>query len=98
MPGFLPVKDCDSPSNSGIGDPQKEAVLGACAADFQNGSYDSTVCDWFEMPPKPDGKGTNGSPPAPPATISTASYPSLCTLYGGLGGTLTCSPFQDRLG
>jgi hypothetical protein len=98
LPGFLPVKDCASPNNSGIGDPQKEAVLGGCAADVQNGTYDTAVCDWFSMPPKPQGKGQNGAPPAVPSTISTASYPSLCTLYGGLGGTLTCSPFQHRLG
>src|SRR3954447_16477234 len=98
VPGFLPVKDCDSPQNAGIGDPQKESVLGACAADFQNGSYDSTVCDWFSMPPKPEGHGTNGAPPGVPETFSGASYPSLCTLYGGPGGSLTCGPFQDRLG
>jgi hypothetical protein len=101
VPGFLPVKDCDSPNNSGIGDPHKEAVLGGCAADVQNGSYDPTVCDWFTMPPKPEGKGENGPPPGVPIEanhVSGAGYPSLCTLVGGLGGTLTCSPFQHRLG
>src|SRR3954452_4720124 len=97
-PGYLPVKDCDSPSNSGAGDAQKETVLGACAADFQNGSYDSTVCDWFAMPDKPQGKGENGAPPragggAPHA--SGADYPSLCAVFAT---TLTCSPFQHRLG
>jgi hypothetical protein len=98
VPGYLPVKDCDSPSNSGAGDPQKESVLGACAADFQNGSYDSTVCDWFAMPDKPQGKGTDGPPPGPgigAAHASGANYPSLCTL---VSDTLTCSPFQHRLG
>jgi hypothetical protein len=98
VPGYLPIKDCGSPSNAGAGDPQKETVLGACAADFQNGSYDSTVCDWFAMPDKPQGKGTNGPPPGlevgtPHA--SGANYPSLCTL---VSDTLTCSPFQHRLG
>jgi hypothetical protein len=100
-PGFLPVKDCDSPANSGIGDPQKESVLAGCAADFQNGTYDSTVCDWFTMPPKPDGKGENGPPPGLPIDffhVSGAGYPSQCNLAGGIGGTLTCSPFQGRLG
>jgi hypothetical protein len=97
-PGYLPVKDCDSPSNSGAGDPQKEAVLGACAADFQNGSYDSTVCDWFAMPAKPQGHGSDG--PGPGLEVgsphaSGANYPSLCTL---VSDTLTCSPFQHRLG
>ena len=98
-PGYLPVKDCDSPATSGLGDPEKETVLGACAADFQNGSYDSTVCDWFAMPPKPEGHGENGPPPGLPHAgfVSGASYPSLCTLVGGLGGTLTCSPFQHRI-
>ncbi|MEA2421819.1 MAG: hypothetical protein QOF55_918 [Thermoleophilaceae bacterium] len=101
VPGFLPVKDCTSPNNSGLGDPQKESVLGGCAADFQNGTYDSTVCDWFTMPSQPQGKGTNGPPPGVPVDtnhVSGAGYPSLCTLVGGLGGTLTCSPFQHRLG
>jgi hypothetical protein len=97
-PGYLPVKDCDSPSNAGAGDAQKETVLGACAADFQNGSYDSTVCDWFAMPEKPQGKGTDGPGPgvdigAPHA--SGAGYPSLCAVFAT---TLTCSPFQHRLG
>jgi hypothetical protein len=99
VPGFLPVKDCNSPGNTGDGDPQKESVLGACAADFQNGSYDSTVCDWFAMPPKPQGKGTDGPPPGAPFNanyVSGTNYPSLCTLIGG--GTLTCTPFQHRLG
>jgi hypothetical protein len=97
-PGFLPVKDCGSPQNVGDGDPQKESVLGACAADFQNGSYDSTVCDWFAMPDKPQGHGANGPPPGPfdANYVSGKNYPSLCTLVGG--GTLTCSPFQHRLG
>jgi hypothetical protein len=101
VPGYLPVQDCDSPNNSGAGDPQKETVLGGCAADFQNGTYDSTVCDWFTMPPKPQGKGQDGPPPGMPLDanhVSGANYPSLCTLVGGLGGTLTCSPFQHRLG
>jgi hypothetical protein len=98
VPGYLPVKDCDSPSNAGAGDAQKETVLGACAVDFQNGSYDSTVCDWFAMPDKPQGKGENGPGPgldvgAPHA--SGAGYPSLCAVFAT---TLTCSPFQHRLG
>jgi hypothetical protein len=98
LPGFLPVKDCGSPQNVGDGDPQKESVLGACAVDFQNGTYDSTVCDWFAMPPKPGAKGENGPPPGPfdASYVSGKNYPSLCTLIGG--GTLTCSPFQHRLG
>jgi hypothetical protein len=99
VPGFLPVKDCNSPNNTGDGDPQKESVLGACAADFQNGSYDSTVCDWFSPPKKPQGHGTNGPPPGTPFDanyVSGKNYPSLCTLIGG--GTLTCTPFQHRLG
>jgi hypothetical protein len=99
VPGFLPVKDCNSPQNAGDGDPQKEAVLGACAADFQNNSYDATVCDWFAMPSKPQGHGTDGPPPGPfdAGYVSGKNYPSLCTLIGG-GTTLTCSPFQHRLG
>jgi hypothetical protein len=99
VPGFLPVKDCNSPNNTGDGDAHKESVLGACAVDFQNGSYDATVCDWFAMPPKPGAKGENGPPPGAPfdaSYVSGKNYPSLCTLIGGT--SLTCSPFQHRLG
>jgi hypothetical protein len=99
-PGYLPVKDCDSNATAGIGDPEKESVLGACAADVQNGSYDTTVCDWFAMPPKPDGKGKDGPPPGVPHIargVYGRSFLHLCTLIGGLGGTLTCSPFQHRI-
>src|SRR3954454_21973639 len=98
VPGYLPVKDCDSPSNSGAGDPQKEAVLGACAADFQNGSYAPTVCAGSAMPDKPQGKGSDGPPPGPSIAAphaSGANYPSLCQVFST---TLTCSPFQHRLG
>jgi hypothetical protein len=104
-PGYLPVKDCDSAASAGRGNPQKETVLGACAADFEQGSYDSTVCDWFTPPEKP------GSPQAQQqlaqqqaAAVQAAGtgdpfkLPSLCNLLGGAGGTLTCSPFQHRLG
>jgi hypothetical protein len=100
VPGFLPVKDCDSQATTGLGDQQKETVLAACAADFQQGTYDSTVCDWFTPPPKPTEGGGNGPPPmGPPLTAaqSASAYPSLCNLIGGLGGTLTCSPFQHRI-
>jgi hypothetical protein len=100
VPGYLPVKDCDSPNNAGLGDQQKESVLGACAVDFQQGTYDSTVCDWFTPPSKPSAGGGNGAPPmgAPLGAAQSASaYPSLCQLVGGEGGTLTCSPFRHRL-
>jgi hypothetical protein len=100
LPGYLATKDCESQANTGIGDQQKESVLGACAVDFQQGTYDSTVCDWFTPPPKPTAGGGNGaSPSGLPLTPgqSASSYPSLCQLVGGLGGTLTCSPFQHRL-
>jgi hypothetical protein len=100
VPGFLPVKDCDSPNNVGLGDQQKESVLGACAVDFQQGTYDSTVCDWFTPPSKPTAGGGNGPPPMGAAldpAQSASAYPSLCQLVGGEGGTLTCSPFRHRL-
>jgi hypothetical protein len=100
LPGFLAVKDCDSPNNVGVGDAQKEHVLAACAADFQQGSYDATVCDWFTPPEKPTAGGGNGAPPNGVVLspgVRAATFPSLCNLVGGLGGTLTCSPFQHRL-
>ncbi|HEY3018749.1 MAG TPA: hypothetical protein VGJ32_01070, partial [Solirubrobacteraceae bacterium] len=52
IPRFLP-EDCTAPTNVGTGDPLKEAVLTACVADFEQGSYDATVCDWFAPPERP---------------------------------------------
>jgi hypothetical protein len=100
VPKFLP-EDCGAPTNVGVGDAHKESVLMGCVADFAEGSYDATVCDWFAPPPKPGtggGGGGMGSLPALPApgdkvTLTT----SLCDLSGGEGGTLTCSPFLHRL-
>ena len=100
LPKFLP-EDCGAPTNMGVGDPRKEAVLGACVADFAEGSYDATVCDWFAPPPKPSGSSGGGSGvglpalPAPGGQVTLTT--SLCDLIGGEGGTLNCSPFLHRI-
>jgi parallel beta helix pectate lyase-like protein len=48
VPGFLP-EDCDAPTNVGLGDPLKEAVLAYCA----NVATGDPSCEWYQMPPKP---------------------------------------------
>jgi hypothetical protein len=99
IPGFLP-EACDSPGSVGKGNPQKEAVLGACATDFETNSEDSTACDWFAPPPKPGASGQSASQVTtgvPAGTNSAAGLPHLCTLIGN-STSLTCSPFQHRLG
>jgi hypothetical protein len=101
IPKFLP-EDCGSPTDVGVGDPHKEGVLVGCVADFAEGNYDATVCDWFAMPPKPSesssSKGGLGSLPALPASDGKVTLrSSLCDLLGGEGGTLTCTPFTRRI-
>jgi hypothetical protein len=97
--GFLPEDCTNDPGTTGLGDPQKESVLIACAGDVETGSYDTTACDWFAMPPKPSPSGgKNGT--------FNATYPvgydirsqlgNMCTLVSGT--SLTCSPFKYRLG
>lgn len=99
-PGFAPVKDCDSPLNSGKGNPQKEAVLLACAEEVNGRSNEDNACDWFVPPAKPgSAKAKRQSKLA--ADIAQSGFPalpSMCNLIGGQGGTLTCSPFRHRLG
>ena len=95
-PGFIAKRNCDSSANTGYGDPAKEAVLVACAQE------DRENCDWYDMPPKPGSPEAQaqaspvGGLPAP-GTQSFPALPDLCTLIGGDGGTLTCSPFTGRL-
>ena len=99
IPKFLP-EDCGSPTNVGVGDARKEAVLMGCVADFAEGNYDATVCDWFAPPSKPGAStsGGLGSLPALPATGGKVQITSsLCDLLGGEGGTLTCTPFTRRI-
>ena len=99
-PNFIAKRNCDSPANVGLGNPAKEAVLVACA----QGDMDN--CDWFHMPPKPSSSGsgssstgTGGALPLARSGIAAGfpPLPKLCTLLGGSGGTLTCSPFRHRL-
>jgi hypothetical protein len=102
IPKFLP-EDCNSATDVGVGDAHKESVLLGCVADFAEGNYDATVCDWFAMPPRPSESsskqsGVLGSLPALPASDSKVTITSsLCDLLGGEGGTLTCSPFARRI-
>jgi hypothetical protein len=100
LPGYMPMKDCSSPLNSGKGNPQKEAVLVSCAEEVQGRSNDQQACDWFVPPAKPgSAKAKRQSKLA--ADIAQSGFPALpkmCDLLGGEGGTLTCSPFRHRLG
>jgi hypothetical protein len=103
-PGFAPVRDCGSPANYGKGNSQKEAVLVSCAEEVQGRSNDQQACDWFVPPAKP-GTAAAGAQArqrnALAADLAQSGFPALpnmCTLIGGEGGTLTCSPFSHRLG
>jgi hypothetical protein len=99
IPKFLP-EDCAAPTNVGVGDPAKEAMLVSCAASMQAGSYDGSTCDWFQMPAKP---GTQAAARQEARNEQTALQLSghapldpFCNLIGGTGGTLTCDPFRQR--
>jgi hypothetical protein len=98
VPKFLP-EDCGSPSSVGVGDAAKESVLVGCVADFAQGTYDATVCDWFAPPPRPGSGGSGGGAGLPlPAAGGTVTLTTrLCQLLGGEGGTLTCTPFLGRI-
>jgi hypothetical protein len=100
IPGFLPEDCSNDAGTTGLGDPQKEAVLGACATDVETGSQEQDACDWFRAPPKPGPNGNgNGTPNAGFAAGHdvAAGLPSMCTLIGD-STTLVCSPFRHRLG
>jgi hypothetical protein len=98
VPKFLP-EDCGSPSSVGVGDAAKESVLVGCVADFAQGTYDATVCDWFAPPPRPGRGGSGGGAGLPlSAAGGTVTLTTrLCQLLGGEGGTLTCTPFLGRI-
>jgi hypothetical protein len=104
LPGFMPVKDCESGTNTGKGNSQKEAVLVACAGDVEGTSNDQHSCDWFVPPSKPGSSAARSQSAAQRGIAARLAadgwprFPSLCTLLGGNGGTLTCSPFRRRLG
>jgi hypothetical protein len=91
IPHFLP-EDCAAPTNVGMGNPQKEAMLVACAAAIEAGSYDASTCEWFAMPAKP---GTRAAAPQQ-APEAQAPLDPFCNLIGGTGGTLTCELFRRR--
>ena len=100
VPKFLP-EDCNAPTNVGTGSPTKEAVLIACVADFVGASEDSTVCDWFAPPAKPGSEAAarqkaQYDAAAQRAAASNPQVAPFCSLLGGPGGSLTCSPFRDR--
>jgi hypothetical protein len=82
-----------------VGDARKESVLLGCVADFAEGSYDATVCDWFAPPARPGsgGGGTGGGLPLPAPGGKITLTTRLCDLLGGEGGTLTCTPFLGRI-
>ena len=92
-----------SPSNVGVGDARKESVLLGCVADFAEGSYDATVCDWFAPPAKPgSGGGRRRRQRAAALRCLLRATRSLsprasADLLGGEGGTLTCTPFLGRI-
>jgi hypothetical protein len=96
LPKFLP-EDCAAPTDMGVGDARKEGVLAGCVADFAEGNYDATVCDWFAPPAKPSGKSGARAPGLPGPGGNVVITSSLCDLLGGEGGTLTCSPFLRRI-
>jgi hypothetical protein len=101
-PGFIAKRNCDSPLNVGIGDPQKEAVLVACAAQLEGDSNDQASCDWFVPPPRPgSGAAARASRAAALERSAVSAFPRLpsqCTLLGGIGGSLSCRLSIDRIG
>jgi hypothetical protein len=103
VPGFIAKKNCDGPGNVGTGDSAKESVLVACASEVEGTENNQAACDWFNVPPEP-GSAAASREAAASASLEDRlggspfpALPELCTLIGGDGGTLTCSPFKGRL-
>jgi hypothetical protein len=101
-PGFIAKRDCGSSLNVGTGDSHKEAVLVACAEQVEGTSNNQESCDWFQPPPRPGSAAAAeqraGAAATDERTFAFPRLPDQCTLLGGNGGTLTCSPFARRLG
>ena len=93
VPGFLP-EDCGAPTNVGLGDPLKEAMLAYCA----NVATGDPTCDWYQMPPKP---GTSAatryqrrSEQGEKAILSQQRLVApACQL---LGTTVSCAAYANR--
>ena len=104
IPGYMPVQDCGSPGNVGKGNSQKEGVLVACAEQIEGTSNDQHACDWYVPPARPgtaQAQAQAQQQSSLAATLAQSGFPALpnmCTLIGGQGGTLTCTPFTHRLG
>ena len=71
---------------------------------MQGRANDQQACDWFVPPAKPGSQKAalqareRSGIEAQLAQSGFPQLPKMCTLLGGEGGTLTCSPFQHRLG
>jgi hypothetical protein len=98
--GSLPENCTPDQAGTGTGDPAKEAMLFSCAGNSDAGNYDPTTCDWFQEPARPGTQAAARQNAQNRATseslIGRVGIPNACTLLGGEGGTLTCTPFQRR--
>jgi hypothetical protein len=100
IPKFLPM-DCSK--SIGAGDAGKEQMEARCLVAIGSGDQDANLCDWFAQPVKP---GTQAFAErqrreqlAMQQWVANPLSPERnCTLIGGMGGTLSCSPFLNRLG
>jgi hypothetical protein len=100
IPKFLPM-DCSK--SIGVGDLGKEQMEIRCLAAIGGGSQDGNLCDWFAEPAKPGTQAAALQQQREQALETQYAQNPLspvrnCTLVGGLGGTLSCDPFLNRIG
>jgi hypothetical protein len=75
----------------GTGDPENEGELLRCAAAYESGDFDPTVCPWFEKPPKP---GSGGSSPMESPRERASLRRTLLDFCDEFPTTLTCEAYD----
>jgi hypothetical protein len=99
IPKFLPM-DCGT--SIGVGDAAKQQMLTRCLVAIGGGVEDGDLCDWYAPPAKP---GTQAFAQqqrhykalSEQYAANPLSPEANCSLVGGIGGTLSCDPFKNRI-
>lgn len=93
VPGFLP-ENCGSPTNIGIGDPVKEAVLLSCSM----AAIGDPGCEWYVAPAKPKTKAAAAQARRSKRQGKRLLGASrlLAPVCGVVGDTASCAAYASR--
>jgi hypothetical protein len=93
VPGFLP-EDCGAATNTGVGNPEKEAMLVACA----EAAIGDPSCEWYVNPGKPGSK--RAAAVAHREQVASRREAASAKLAGPacdlVADTLSCAGFETR--